>query len=476
MDEFGKRVGQFPAPGQQLSEYAPSSGVGGAAAKKNSARQDMFQVAYPARVPDSLDFIVDNALPGGGLPFFNVEGDMLSYLVPPGYIAVVKDIEWYITPQNSAIDPAQLSMKLFVNQSLLQGTATMGIGQAGELHGLYIPVTAGALLTIRLGRGPAVARYTATGIKRLRANGDPNGFTAFSESTSGQANNVASLNGVTYVYEDVGGSVWRSFDGISFVSIATPAFGFVGVAYFTAFRNYLVISDGVRFYYSINGVVWTLATSALPGGGALGAFFEFNGQIWGWDTTALIFYQSSDTGQTWTAVPNLGLVVAPATPNIRCVVLNGLLYAVGTAALTGNMLVYTSADGQSWAVARNASTLDGVNVWDGRIGFGLAVFNAQIFLVNGFGAAAYAQVFTTSEGIAWTLIASGFANVGVAFTSVAASSALGIVFHASGPNNALYGVGLFPAIYDPELRCYCQIKGELLKAKGTVQQTILNPI
>lgn len=471
MEEFGKRIGNEQS-------YPAASGVGGGGQmQKASARKDVFQVAYPTRPPDSLDFIVDNALPGGGLPFFDVEGDLLNYLTPPGYIAVVKDIEWYITPQNAAIDPAQLSMKLFIDRALIQGTDTMGIGQAGALHGLYIPATAGSLLTIRLGRGPAVTRYTATGIKVLRANGAPNGFTAFSESTSGQANNVASLNGVTYVYEDVGGSVWRSFDGISFVSIATPAFGFVGVAYFTTFRNYLIISDGVRFYYSVNGVVWTLATSALPGGGALGAFFEFNGQIWGWDTTALIFYQSSDTGQTWSAVPNLGLVVAPATPNIRCVVLNGLLYAVGTAALTGNMLVYTSEDGQSWVVARNASTIGGVNIWDGRIGFGLAVFNAQIFLVNGFGAGAFAQVFTTTNGIVWTLIASGSANVGQAYTSIAASSALGIVFHTSGLlNNALYGIGLFPAIYDPELRCYCQIKGELLKAKGTVQQTILNPI
>lgn len=477
MDEFGKRVGQFPAPGQQVSEYAPSSGVGGAAAKKHAARQDVFQAAYSTRPPDALDFIVDNALPGGGLPFFNVESEILSYTAPAGFLAVVTDIEWYITPQNAAIDPAQLSMKLLVDGSLLQGTDTMGIGQAGRLNGLYIPMKAGADLTVRLGRGPGAVRYVTTAFKQLRANGDPNGFTAFAEG--GRANQIATLNGVLYVYS--GGFIWRSYDGVSFTNIATPGFTALGPSVLFSYKNYLCFCDTVNFYISNNGLIWSLTHTFNgtddPTDNRVSTFFEFNGLLCLHEYGNWQFWVSSDLGVTWRA---LGEAIGLENGTYKVAILNGELFAVRNESTLFS--VYKTTDLVNWTLVHPGSiTIDGVTTF-GRANFVFGVFNGLIYLgCGGILSSVYLQdMFTSPDGLTWTRVVT--TNIPKGWSSTTINSALGIVVHGretSGgvlTNNALYGIGLFPAIYDPELRCYCQLKGHLLKAKGSIQQTILNPI
>lgn len=460
------------------TRYPPSSGVGGdGQMQKAGARQDVFSVSYDTRPPDALDFIVDNVLSGGGLPPFSVESDLLQYVVPPGYIAVVTGLEWYITPQNAAIDPAQLSMKLYISGTLLQGTDTMGIGQSGELDDLYIVLPAGSDITVKLGRGPGVVRYQLLSMSALRANGDPNGYTAAQEgSTNRDENLIASLNGVLFFTDGV--SVWRSYNGIDFTNVATPGFSAIGIRWFFTFKNYLCYSDSNAFYYSINGVVWTLSNAALPDANFIGNFFEFNGSIYGWDWATQTLQKSSDLGVSWTSITPLGLNATTST--YKFVAMNGVLYAVRSVS-TGStdMFVYSSTDAVTWTLIKQAATIDGVIAFGGRFGFALSTFNNQLFLVGGTGILS-GQMFFSNEGINWTQLVS--ANLPIGQGSATVSSSLGFVTRAwrdsagVNPNNALYGVGLFPAIYDPELRCYCQIKGQLLKAKGTVQQTILNPV
>ena len=479
MSEFEKSYGRTPL-------YPPGTGIsnigGGVAGKGKGANRNAFTASYPMRPASVLDFIVDNALPGGGLLPFNVEANLLEYTAPSGYVAVVNSIEWYITPQNNNIDPAQLSMRLFLDGASLQGTDTMGIGQAGILPNLSIAVKQGAVLTVKLGRGPAVVQYTTTAVQRFRANGDPNGFTAFAEAATGVDNKIASINGVLYVWIDGAPStIWRSYDGVSFTLIATVTFA--GGTSLTAFKNYLVIQGGGFFYYSINGVFWTLGNGTVTPADLVNPF-EFNGGLWAWAASTQSFWATYDLGLTWVQQPiiNLERDLIGFGTDYKCTVLAGNIYAVRNNSTTPtNMSVWKSPDGETWTQIKNSTTINGIALWDGRIGFFLTNFNNLIYVGAGFGGAGYSQIYSSPEGVVWNEFAAASLKPS-RYASVTVSSALGFVVHANRdnagvtPNNALYGIGLFPAIYDPELKCYCQMKGQLIRAKGDVNETLVNPL
>jgi len=490
VDEFGKRVGQFPAPGQQLSEYAPSSGVGGAAAKKNSERQNVFSAAYPTRPPGALDFIVNNVLIGGGLPDFSVEGDLLNYKAPDGYIAIVTRIDWYITPQSAAIDPAQLSMRLFVDRSLLQGTDTMGIGQAGFLDGLYIPLKAGAGMTIRLGRGPGVVRYSVSNLRVLRTNGDPSPFAvsanALAASSFKNPGLVASLNGVLYYYTNtlVTPAIYRSSDGSVFTSIGTaPPFA-VGYSFFGSFKEYLFLTDGNDFWYSLNGATWVRANNNMMAPFSTGAYLfgsasnyvEFNGRIYArsYGVNGYVYW-SDDIGVTW----NRFLPIFSDGVGMQYsvfVVLDNVLYMMDTASYR----TYTSIDGQNFTLLVVLPTVvGGGGLLVGSNGFWLQSFAGLLWIGSG---SSTNRVYSSPDGIVWTRLIYSIGTRTPQDTSTACvNSLMGIVvysrFDGITPNGtSLFGLARFPAVYDPELQCFAQISGQLIKAKGSIEQTLVNPL
>ena len=466
----------------------PSSGRSVGAVSKQSADGRvpvLMRPVYDSRPPGVLDFVVDNVLLGGGLPYFNIESDLLEYTAPDGYIAVVNEINWYITPQNNAIDAAQLSMRLFVDDAVVQGTDTMGIGQSGTLDNLYIPVKAGANLKIRLGRGPGVVRYSSESARTLRVNGDPNGFSV-SGSTFTGVNKIpvlASINGVLYYLDKGGPRMWRSYNGSAFTNIGnTPSFA--STIKLGSFKNYLYLTDGTTFYYSLNGVDWVLSNpdmSVSTGGFLVNIdnYVEFGGFIYAWATGNTTMYRTDDLGATWTGFQTVGL---DTTLQYNMTAFNNKLYAVAVSNV--NMLVYESIDGINFTEIKNSATIDGVESWATRTFFILAAFNGYLWC--GFGDTSGLdsdKLFRSVDGRTWTEISAAFNGyVPLGRASVTVSPFAGLVIYAENDtasgflNDTLFGRAQFPAIYDPQLRCYAQIRGQLIKAKGSVESTLVNPL
>lgn len=468
-----------------ITVYPAASGRSLGASKPSLSGQVLMRPVYPTRPPGALDFIVDNVLAGGGLPYFNVESDLLEYIAPDGYIAIVNKINWYITPQNNAIDAAQLSMRLYIDGSVIQGTDTMGIGQAGALDDLYIPVKAGARLTIRLGRGPGVIRYNSETMRTLRVNGDANGFSV-SGSTFTGVNKIAvlaSINGVLYYLDKGGPRLWRSYNGSSFTDMGlTPTFA--STIKLGSFKNYLFLTDGTTFYYSINGSTWVLSNPdmTLTTGGFLvniDNYVEFGGYIYSYAVGNTTMYRSDDLGATWTGLSTTGL---DTSLQYNMSVFNNKIYAVAVSNV--NMLVYESLNGVDFIKIKNSATIDGVASWATRTFFILAPFNGYLWC--GFGDTSGVdsnQLFRSTDGRTWTEISAtfnGYTPVGRA--SVTVSPFAGLVIYAEDDtgsgflNTTLFGRAQFPAIYDPQLRCFAQICGQLIKAKGSVDETLVNPL
>lgn len=466
----------------------PSSGRSFGAETKQSDDgrvQILMRPVYDSRPPGVLDFIVDNVLPGGGLPYFNVESDLLEYTAPDGYIAIVNKIKWYITPQNNAIDAAQLSMRLYVDNAVIQGTDTMGIGQSGAIDDLYIPVKAGAKLTIRLGRGPGVIRYNSETMRTLRVNGDASGFSV-SGSTFTSVNKItvlASINGVLYYYNKGGNNLWRSYNGSAFTNIgSTPTF--VSNVKFGSFKNYLYLTDGTTFYYSLNGVTWVLSNPdmSLTTGGFLNGidnYVEFGGYLYSFAVGNGLMYRSDDIGTTWTGLSVTGLNTAL---QYNMCVFNDKVYAIAEANV--NMLVYESIDGVNFTEIKNAATIDGTTSWLTRIYFILAPFNGYLWC--GFGTTSGPnsnKLFRSTDGRTWVEVSASFNGyIPLGAASVTTSPFAGLVIYANDDTvngtlvDTLFGRARFPAIYDPELRCYAQVFGQLIKAKGSVEATLVNPL
>jgi len=485
VDEFGKRVGQFPAPGQQVSEYAPSSGVGGTAAKKNAARQDVFSAAYPTRPPGALDFIVDNALSGGGLPLFYIDGELLVYIGPVGYIAIINELSWYITPMSAAINPAQLSMRILLDQAVLQGTDTMGIGQSGKLEGLYIPIAAGGRVSIRLGRGPGVVAYLVLELRDLGP-----GFVPLLGS-SGNSNCITSWNGVLWaVHTDndlgewwysSGGDVWVQAGSFGDVGAPTFPFGNEATA-ILAFGDKLVISmvtTGV--WVSADGFTFAFGGSAFPDSQAPEALFVWNGLLTGWAPITGALYQTQDFGTTWAALVNNGL---PVVGDYKFAVLGNELFAMQS--YQGNVAsrakLYKTADGVDWALVSDIFVQ--IPTWCGALGgryrFVFDAFNGALFLGMGFSSAPFAaklDMFQSVDGgINWVAVTNN-SSLPAGAASSTINAAFGLVVVPWGVATVpAASVNLIPAYYNPELQCYCQLKGQLIKAKGSIQETLVNPL
>ena len=79
-------------------------------------------------------------------------------------------------------------------------------------------------------------------------------------------------------------------------------------------------------------------------------------------------------------------------------------------------------------------------------------------------------IATTNDGINFTSACGNSPAL-----SVTVNSILGILSFICA-SNGVVGTAFFPAIYDPELKAYCQLKGQLIKSKGSVEETLINPL
>ncbi|MCB9932012.1 MAG: hypothetical protein H6841_01165 [Planctomycetes bacterium] len=246
------------------------------------------------------------------------------------------------------------------------------------------------------------------------------------------------FNGQIFVMAGQGGfqfknDVW-SFDGSSWISCTSQAWGYGGQRYGTAalaFNNKLWVCGGYAGYWLANGITmrdvwcsddgisWTKQTSSaawLPR--CLHQPVVFNGSMWllggltdswlgsGWvATSSSRGYEANDAwyssdGANWTqATADGGFNSWSARKNHTTETFNGRLWLMGG-------FSNGFATGDVWSTTGNSWTLETATAgWMARAGHTSAVFNSQLWVLGGAGGASSPillnDVWSSADGVTW---------------------------------------------------------------------------
>ena len=433
---------------------------------------------FPSRPTASYDFAVNNGLSGGGLPAFDVESDIITHTPPQGYIAVVQEIEYYLSPMRADILPGQLALKIFVDNALLAGQGTMSTSQGQLLTNRFIPIPEGKQITVRLGRGPGVLSYSLSTISKIAS-----GLTLYDTYNDnsyliGHAGRLLFIPTIAN-YGTGQYAVLESQDGINWYprAIIQPTW-----ANTSGGRN--VISDGINLYVmggngtlttnvwksTDDGKTWAQITAA--GGFTANQTYVitayFAGQLWRYQrnggATATEMWHSTN-GVSWANAGNASFGVKYGVPMI---VYDNKLWIIDDE-------IWNSVDGTTWTqILTTAQT-----PWTFSFPHAsAAVINNTMYVFGVTYAGADNAVFYSTDGITWTQFTGSNALTN-ALTSTRWNKAAqynGQMYimerlQASSLSDVFKFNDLL-GIYNPNLKVFCEMRGIYLRSRGTVEDTL----